>query len=383
MYLKQLALQGFRNYEEQTLELSAPKVILVGENGQGKSNLLEAVELLATLKSHRAAKDRDLVQQGSSSGLIRALVSSRYTVAELTVLVRESGRRVLQVNRQTAGRRLDFLGHLNAVQFSCLDLELARGAPELRRAWLDGLLVQLEPVYDYIADQYSNILRQRNALLKRLRQGGESATLSPEGEAELSSWDQQLATMGSHIIRRRQRGLTRLSPLAQGWHQALSSGAETLDLVYEPNLTAPAEDKARLEAQFLDALARRRAQEVQLGTTLVGPHRDEISLWLNQTPAKAYASQGQQRTLVLALKLAELALIESVLEEPPLLLLDDVLAELDLKRQRQLLEVLETRFQTLITATHLERFGEKWLDSAQIFQVSAGCLSPVWRSELI
>ncbi|MFN5515324.1 MAG: DNA replication/repair protein RecF [Cyanobacteriota bacterium] len=383
MYLKSLALQCFRNYEEQSLEFSAPKVILVGDNGQGKSNLLEAVELLATLKSHRTPKDRDLVQRGSPSGLIRALVSSRYTVAELALLVRESGRRVLRVNQQTVPRRLDFLGQLNAVQFSCLDLDLTRGAPELRRAWLDGLLAQLEPVYDYIADQYLNILRQRNALLKHLRQGGQMETLSPEGEAELEVWDQQLATMGSHIIRRRQRGLARLGPLAREWHQALSSGAEVLDLVYEPNLTAPPEDKVRLEAQFREALASKRAGELQLGTTLVGPHRDDISLWINQTPAKAYASQGQQRTLVLALKLAELTLIETVLEEPPLLLLDDVLAELDLKRQGQLLEVLQTRFQTLITATHLGRFGEKWLDSAQIFQVSAGRLSPLWRSELV
>lgn len=374
MYLKTLHLRSFRNYRDRGIAFEAPKAILVGNNAQGKSNLLEAVELLATLKSRRTNRDRDLVWEGAAAGQILATLERTYGTAELAITLRGSGRRTLAVNGEPVRRHLDFLGLLNAVEFSSLDLELVRGAPEVRRNWLDALLLQLEPLYAYILHQYCQVLRQRNALLKTLR------PLDPQSlsatASQLQLWDRQLAEAGSRVARRRARVLARLAPLARAWHASISGQAEVLAVDYLPNVSWEGDDPARVQQAFLQRLEGRRLAERQLGTTVVGPHRDDVQFSLNGTPAKSYGSQGQQRTLVLALKLAELKLIEEVVGEPPLLLLDDVLAELDSQRQNQLLEAIQDRFQTLITTTHLNAFDDGWLKSSQIFTVEAGNLFP-------
>jgi DNA replication and repair protein RecF len=279
----------------------------------------------------------------------------------------------LSLNQENVRRQFDFLGVINAVQFSCLDLDIVRGAPEVRRHWLDTLLIQLEPIYSHILAQYQHILKQRNALLKKLRQQQEeSQGLNTFDLEQLPLWDQQLAEMGSRVSRRRARVLTRLAPLAQAWHQQISGQTEFLAIAYEPNVVWPEDDPQSVQQAFLAKIEQRRMAEQQLGASVVGPHRDEIALSINQTPAKSYGSQGQQRTLVLALKLAELSLIEEVVGEPPLLLLDDVLAELDLQRQNQLLAVIQDRFQTLITTTHLQGFDDQWRKASQILTVQGG-----------
>jgi DNA replication and repair protein RecF len=370
MYLRTLHLRAFRNYLDQAVKFEAQKTILLGNNAQGKTNLLEAVELLATLKSHRANRDSDLILQGRATAQILATVERAHGTAELALSLRAGGRRTLSLNQETVRRHLDFLGTLNTVQFSSLDLDLVRGSPDSRRNWLDALLIQLEPIYAHILHQYQQILRQRNALLKAMRQQEETADTT-----QLSLWDAQLAEAGSRVTRRRARVLERLAPLAQVWHASISGRAEHLEIRYLPNVNWTEDAPARVQEAFLQKLAQRRLAERQLGATVVGPHRDEIAFIINQTPAKSYGSQGQQRTLVLALKLAELKLIEEVVGEPPLLLLDDVLAELDSKRQNQLLDAIQERFQTLITATHLNSFDAQWLGNSQIFSVEAGKLA--------
>ena len=379
MYLKTLHLKQFRNYRDCTVDFDAPKTILVGNNAQGKSNLLEAVELLSTLKSHRSVRDRDLVLEEASVGQIRANLERAYGSIELALTLRTQGRRTVALNRESLRRQLDFLGILNAVQFSSLDLELVRGAPERRRNWLDSLLIQLEPVYAYILQQYNQVLRQRNALLKNYRsqlaEGRLDESVSRNYDSELALWDAQLATVGSRVIRRRARVLERLAPLATAWHASISAATEMLEVTYAPNVSIEQDDPERVQKAFLDKIQQRRIPEQRQGTTLVGPHRDEVEFTINQTPARSYGSQGQQRTLVLALKLAELKLIEEVVGEPPLLLLDDVLAELDLNRQNQLLDAIQDRFQTLITTTHLGAFDSQWLNSSQILSVQAGQIS--------
>jgi DNA replication and repair protein RecF len=373
MFLKDLQLLNFRNYESQLIVFDDQKTILLGNNAQGKSNLLESVELLATLKSHRTSRDRDLVLDSTDFALIKATLARQFSVNELEMVLRAKGRRSLKLNQENLRRHLDFLGTLNAVQFSCLDLELVRGAPESRRNWLDTLLVQLEPLYAHILAQYQHILRQRNALLKSLRKQQEDGiALATLGEESLELWDRQLAEAGTRVIRRRSRGLERLAPLAQQWHQAISRHQETLTLQYRPNVAPEQDDPIWIQQAFLEKIALRRGAEQNLGTTVVGPHRDDIELTINGTPAKSYGSQGQQRTLVLALKLAELNLIGDIIGDAPLLLLDDVLAELDLFRQNQLLEVIQDRFQTLITTTHLNAFDAQWLQSSQILTVESG-----------
>ena len=169
MYLKNIHLYAFRNYHEQTLNFESQKTILLGNNAQGKSNLLEAVELLATLKSHRTNRDRDLILEGEKKGQILGTVERNYGESQMGITFRSPGRRSLMLNHENLRRHLEFLGHINAVEFSCLDLELVRGSPETRRSWLDTLLIQLEPVYASIINQYNKVLRQRNALLKVIR----------------------------------------------------------------------------------------------------------------------------------------------------------------------------------------------------------------------
>ncbi|HEY9639526.1 MAG TPA: DNA replication/repair protein RecF [Coleofasciculaceae cyanobacterium] len=374
MYLKNLHLKSFRNYRDQQVEFVAPKTILVGENAQGKSNLLEAVELLATLRSHRALRDRELILESESAGQITATLDRQVGAVDLGIILRSNGRRTVSLNGEGLKRQLDFLGVMNAVQFSSLDLDLVRGSPSERRNWLDTLLTQLEPVYAYILQQYNTVLRQRNALLKQQRLPQEPLWRVAEAAepAQLAIWDAQLAAIGCRVIRRRARVVERLAPLAQHWHQAISNSTELLEVRYAPNVQLEQDDPALVQQAFLDKLQTKAIAEQHQGTTLVGPHRDEVEFIINHTPARQYGSQGQQRTLVLALKLAELKLIEAVVGEPPLLLLDDVLAELDLNRQNKLLDTIQDRFQTLITTTHLGSFDAQWLKSSQILTVQAG-----------
>lgn len=370
MYLKTLHLRHFRNYQDQKVEFTAAKTILVGNNAQGKSNLLEAVELLATLRSHRMARDRDLIQEQEPAAQINATLERDAGISDLSLTLRRNGRRSVAFNGESLRRQMDFLGVLNAVQFSSLDLELVRGSPEIRRNWLDTLLVQLEPVYAHILHQYNQVLRQRNAYLKKIQD-----TEQKPQQSQLAIWDAQLATTGTRVIRRRDRALARLAPLAAAWHASISGSTEVLQINYTPNVPLQQNQQEEIQQAFLTKLQQRAVAEMYRGTTLVGPHRDEVELTINQTPARQYGSQGQQRTLVLALKLAELQLIEEVIKESPLLLLDDVLAELDPYRQNQLLDTIQDRFQTLITTTHLSSFDSQWLNSSQILYVHKGEIS--------
>lgn len=394
MYLRSLHLRQFRNYLDQQVKFDAPKTILVGDNAQGKSNLLEAVELLSTLRSHRTSRDRDLVLNGAAIAQITGQVERNFGSVELAMTLRSNSRRTVAINGESLRRQLDFLGILNVVEFSSLDLDLIRGGPEQRRNWLDSLLIQLEPVYAYILQQYNQVLRQRNALLKRNQEpdarnqeeAGAIAQLAaaspdalsppssqtPSPSTELALWDAQLIAAGTRVIRRRARVVQRLVPLAAHWHREISGSTEDLDVRYAPNVPLEEDDPEIVKQRFLEKIQARAIAERYQGTTLVGPHRDEVEFTINQTSARQYGSQGQQRTLVLALKLAELKLIEDVIGDAPLLLLDDVLAELDLNRQNQLLNAIQDRYQTLITTTHLGAFDAQWLRSSQVFSVKAG-----------
>ncbi|CAH2571688.1 DNA replication and repair protein RecF [Planktothrix rubescens] len=382
MYLKLLYLRQFRNYADQKVIFEAPKTILLGNNAQGKSNLLEAVELLSTLKSHRVSRDRDLIFDTQPTAQITATLKRDLGTLDLGITLRSQGGRTVCLNGESLRRQLDFLSVLNVVQFSSLDLELVRGSPEYRRNWLDRLLVQLEPIYAYILQQYNQVLRQRNALLKQIKQNPETSEIHHKQE-ELELWNVQLAVAGTRVIRRRDRVLERLVPLAKIWHESISGNTELLDIIYQPNVNLELPNYSlsitppeKIQQAFFDKIRTRAIAETKQGISLVGPHRDDVIFSINQTPARSYGSSGQQRTLVLALKLAELQLIEEVVKEPPLLLLDDVLAELDINRQNQLLDAIQDRFQTLITTTHLGAFDAQWLKHTQILNVKAGEISP-------
>ena len=340
---------------------------MIGRNGEGKSNLLEAVELLGSLRSHRCSADRDLIHHGQRQALIAADSSGG---DRLELELRRQGGRQARRNGKLLERQHELIGPLRCVGFSALDLELVRGEPALRRQWLDRVVLQLEPVYAELLSRYGRLLRQRAQLLRRgLGQG--------QLDALLDAFDQQMALVGTRLHRRRQRALRRLDPLAAAWQQRLSGGREQLGLRYQAgSLLEGEEAEDPWRAALLEQLLQQRPQELRLGQCTVGPHRDEVALELAEQPARRYGSAGQQRTLVLALKLAELELVQQLWGEPPLLLLDDVLAELDPERQQLLLEAVGEGHQCLVSATHLGAFSQGWHTHSQLVTVEAGILRP-------
>jgi len=345
----------------------APRLLVLGRNGEGKSNLLEAVELLGSLRSHRAGHDRDLIQQGEPEARLVGMTSGGDS---LQLELRRSGGRVARRNGKPLERQQDLLGSLRCVGFSALDLELVRGEPALRRQWLDRVVLQLEPVYSELLSRHGRLLRQRSLLLRRQPQ---AASL----HALLDAFDAQLALVGTRLHRRRQRALRRLEPLAAAWHQRLSGGRETVELLYRSGSQPPIHDSEEAWClQLAEQLLQQRPEELRLGLCSVGPQRDEIALQLSGQAARRYGSAGQQRTLVLALKLAELELVQQVVGEPPLLLLDDVLAELDPTRQQLLLEAVGEGHQCLVSATHLGAFSGGWIEASQVIALQAGALQP-------
>jgi DNA replication and repair protein RecF len=341
---------------------------VIGRNGEGKSNLLEAVELLGSLRSHRCGADRDLIRHGQRQALITADCSGG---DHLALELRRQGGRQARRNGKLLERQYDLIGPLRCVGFSALDLELVRGEPALRRQWLDRVVLQLEPVYADLLSRYGRLLRQRSQLLRRGGQVGWRL------EDLLEAFDQQMALVGTRLHRRRQRALARLEPLAAAWQRRLSGGREQLALRYVSGSALEGEEAEEpWRAQLLEQLRLQRPQELRLGQCGVGPHRDEVALELGGQPARRYGSAGQQRTLVLALKLAELELVQQLWGEPPLLLLDDVLAELDPERQQLLLEAVGEGHQCLVSATHLGAFSRGWHAQSQLVTVEAGVLQP-------
>ena len=332
---------------------------MIGPNGIGKSNLLESVELLGSLRSHRCSNDRDLIQWEKPRALLRAWVGDEHDQLELEL--RRNGGRQARRNGKILSRQLDLIGPLRCIGFSALDLDLVRGEPALRRQWLDRVVLQLEPVYADLISRYGRLLRQRAQLWRR-RSG------SPQDrDALLDAFDVQMALVSTRIHRRRRRALGRLEPIAARWQDHLSRGGEELALTYVPGSRLDedeAEEPWRLSIE--EQLRAQRPEEERLGSCRVGPHRDEIALLIQGQPARRFGSAGQQRSLVLALKLAELELVTQLCGEPPLLLLDDVLAELDPTRQHLLLDAVGTSHQCLISATHLDGFEGGWRQDAQI-----------------
>ena len=374
MYLQKIKLNYFRNYIEEEIEFNHNKIIILGENAQGKSNLLEAIQILSTLKSYRISKEQDLVYQNRYNAEINANIAKKYSNYNLKIRIPAKGRKEIKVNGEKQTRQLDFLGIVNTVLFSSLDIDLIRGNPEYRRNWVDNLLIQLEPVYAYIRSQYQHILKQRNALLKQLKKQGYSNhdSLSDFMKLQLKLWNDKLIETACRVMRRRQRVIQKLEPLARYWHEQISDHQEKLNIIYCPNIPYQEDNVEKIKQKIAQQIEQKASHEIIVGNTLCGPHRDDIQFMINDITVKNYGSQGQQRTLVLALKLAELQLIEEIIGESPILLLDDVMAELDLKRQQHLLDSLGNRFQTIITTTHLNYFGDRLLSESQILEVKKG-----------
>ncbi len=341
--------------------LTEKRLLIIGRNGAGKSNLLEAVEVLGSLRSHRSGNDQDLINWGEKRAVLRAVADNQ---DNLELELRRKGGRQARRNEKLLARQLDFLGPLRCVGFSALDLGLVRQEPAVRRHWLDRVVMQLEPVYSDLITRFNKLLRQRSQLWRNWAHSS-----SQERNSLLDAFDVQMALVSTRIHRRRGRALRRLEPLAAIWQERLSQGRENLVLDYLPGSCLEGEEEEeswRLSIE--NQLMAQRVDEERLGSCKIGPHRDEVEFLLNGLPARRFGSAGQQRTLVLALKLAELELVGELYGEPPLLLLDDVLAELDQMRQLLLLEAVGEDHQCLVSATHLDLFEGEWKRNSQVLE---------------
>jgi DNA replication and repair protein RecF len=407
MRLNHLSLTNFRNYTRLELDLPGRLTVIQGANGQGKTNLLEAIHLLATGRSPRASVERELINWLASEGplpyarLVCDIGQDRAT--EKLELVLESG-----VNGAGAGptvrkqvridgaprRGIDLVGHLRVVLFLPEDVSLVAGAPSERRRYLDIALCQIAPSYCRALSEYNRVIAQRNALLRRLRdEGGDPG--------QLSFWDTHMADHGSTLIHRRSVAVQILDRMAAERHLELTDGAERLRLSYLPSpdpaaltgSSARQVDEARkqrlaegapvyhtatresIRDSFLTQLRGAKAREIAAGNCLLGPHRDDMAFAVDGYDLRAYGSRGQQRTAALALKLAELQMMREETDDSPLLLLDDVMSELDATRRRTLLAALTGVDQAIVTTTDWGDFSSELLGQANRLRVERGTMS--------
>ena len=358
MRILQIELTNFRNYAHCVFAPEKGINLIVGENAQGKTNLLEAVFYCCFGRSHRTSRDRDLIRYEAPFARIDVRSERTATTHDIRVLLpRDEGRKV-RVDGAKLTRIGELMGLTTCVLFAPEHLSIVKDGPVERRRFLDMELSQTYPAYFFLLQQYMRALRQRNTLLRALKE-------QPQLRATLPVWDQQLSSLGSKILRYRAAFCETLSRLAAENHREISGGREQLSVTYKPDLEAPD------EAAFLRALEQAQKEDLRRATTTRGVHRDEMALDLDGREIRAFGSQGQQRTAALALKLSELDLLRSVTGEWPILMLDDVMSELDERRQRYLLERI-LPVQTLITATAEDAAWPR----ARRFVVRGGELQP-------
>ena len=389
MYCSSLSLTNFRNYKQLEVELPDGPILVLGPNASGKTTLLEALYLLATTKSHRTNSDRELVSWDArpEPGIppfarVAAWMQRRGTQSIEVIVMREGGeegrglaRKRIRVNN-LAKRAIDLIGQVNAVMFGPQDLDLIVGSPSLRRRYLDITISQIDPHYVRTLQTYQKVVLQRNSLLKSL---GERGRRGADGEGDqLAYWDELLVRHGTYLLRRRLEVIGRLNALADGLHARLAGTGEALEVLYRSTVTEdtmPATDppdETAIREQYEERVRAGRAEDLRRAVTLAGPHRDDIQFTVGGVDMGIYGSRGQQRSVILAVKLSEVELMQETTGEMPLLLLDDVVSELDPERRRYLLEaVLERRQQVLVTATDLIPVGREFLSRAALFETTA------------
>ncbi|MBN2096759.1 DNA replication/repair protein RecF [Candidatus Peregrinibacteria bacterium] len=356
MRVKSLTISGFRNLKKTALEYRADASVFafVGANGHGKTNLLEALFLLAISKSFRTRENEDLIAFDADHCSLKAVVEQGSEAITLELIVtREPSKKTLKVNG-VQKKAADFMGHLNTVFFSPDDIGMIHLSPGIRRRYLDMLLSQLDREYLNDSLKYQQALKQRNSLLKQIADG-------QAGEEELSFWDEQLVTLGSGIMGKRVTVLEDINAKASGYYRQVSGEQDELIVQYSPSVKAEG---------FQDALLKNRSKDIAIGSTQKGPHRDDLIFLCNGHDMAAFASRGEWRSLVLTLKFAEIDLLKEKKGFYPILLLDDVFSELDDARQKILFNIIKNT-QTFITTTHKE-FLEVIEGEKQVYEVRDG-----------
>ncbi len=370
MRVRQLRIRNFRNYEQAQIEPGAGLNVLVGANAQGKTNLLEALYYASTFRPLRPVRESDLVRWGESEAFLSVRFLRHEIEDELVIRTPLSGKRTVLLNEQPVSRQSELIGRLKMVCFTAQDLLLIRGEPAERRRFLDSELSLISHRYLYSLAQYRRCLEQRNTLLRMHLEG--HATLE-----SLPEWSQQLIKYGARLMDERRRFLEQLQTFITPVHTTLTGGKEVFQLLYQPGLppangygTGFSEQDWAYALQV--SLQEVESEEIRRGMTLVGPHRDDFLMLIDGHDARLFASQGQQRTCALSLRLAEVPLLESRLEESPIVLLDDVFSDLDPERRMRLVQFLQPRVQTFLTCTDLGALDEIGLKEAVLFRIENG-----------
>lgn len=368
MWIDHLELTDYRNYETLKLDFSPEINVFIGENAQGKTNIMESLYVLSMAKSHRTTNDKELIRWDADYGKIKADVHRKYGKLPLEIILSKKGKKA-KVNHLEQRRLSDYIGQLNVVMFAPEDLHLVKGSPQVRRRFIDMEIGQISPVYLHDLLIYQKLLKQRNHILKQ-----------HYGKKEINDvmfdvYTEQFIDAAVKIIRKRYQFMELLQKWAEPIHHGISRGLEQLQIRYQPISGLKPEWTPTEMASFLEQkLMEVRKREIERGVTLVGPHRDDVQFYVNGYDIQTYGSQGQQRTTALSLKLAEIELIKQEVGEAPVLLLDDVLSELDDYRQSHLLNTIHGSVQTFVTTTSVDGIEHATIQNARLFEVSKGAV---------
>lgn len=355
MIIKSLELADFRNYDSLHIDFSKGTNILYGDNAQGKTNILEAIFLSATTKSHKGSKDKDIVNFAKEEAHIRTYLEKEGIETRVDMHLRKNKSKGIAIDGQKIKKAAQLLGLLNVVFFSPEDLSIIKNGPAERRRFVDMELCQLDQFYLYNLNNYNKIVNQRNKLLKDMY-------FNPSLRDTLNIWDSQLISFGSKIIERRQLFVEQLNEIILEIHRKLSGGRENLVIQYEPDV---------LIDEYEKKMSLNQERDVKLKQTSTGPHRDDFSFVVGDIDIRKFGSQGQQRTAALSLKLSEIELVKKMTRDNPVLLLDDVLSELDSNRQNYLLSTIGD-IQTIITCTGLDEFVNNRFEIDKVFHIESG-----------
>ena len=355
MKIESLKLKNFRNYELLSLEFDKATNIFYGDNAQGKTNILEAVYLSGTTKSHRGSKDKDLIRFEQNESHIETVVEKNGINYQIDMHLKKNSAKGIAINKMPIRKASELFGIVNIVFFSPEDLNIIKNGPGERRRFVDLELSQLDKVYLSNLANYNRIVNQRNHLLKE-------AAYKSDVLKTLDIWDMQLVHYGNLIIQRRQEFVEQMNEIISGIHNKLTGGKESIRILYEPS-----NSYLTLE----QALNKNKEKDLRIRSTSVGPHRDDIAFMIGDIDIRKYGSQGQQRTAALSLKLSEIELVKQSIHDTPVLLLDDVLSELDKHRQNYLLDSIHD-IQTLITCTGMDEFVNHRFSINKVFHVQSG-----------